>query len=257
MKRHQCPSRVAHARPISLLHSFDNRSVQSLLASHIALLGPMPNRILREGQLADYYFLPGASQQTLVGKHDGRICRMRPTQTSLEALCERHGCNDPQFPAFVRALLALDPNTRVTAEQALRHPFLQGAHEPCPPYKLAAADRSGEAGIRLLQKYRSLDNVESPGSREKGGLVSCGIDGSIIQDPDEIPGPATPTSFREQCYLDRERLEKKRSRKHGVSRWGSGGGRSSSPHNQDGKDLPAGLDGMVISPNDHLKKNKA
>lgn len=26
---------------------------------------------------------------------------------------------------------------------------------------------------------------------------------------DDVPGPATPTSFREQCYLDRERLEKK------------------------------------------------
>ena len=91
---------------------FDNRSVQSLLASHIALLGQMPPRLLADGQLSDYYFVLGASQQTLIGKHDGRICRMRPTPTSLEALCERHGCSDPQFPAFIRALLALDPQAR-------------------------------------------------------------------------------------------------------------------------------------------------
>ena len=47
-----------------------------------------------------------------------------------------------------------------------------------------------------------------------------------------------------QCYLDRERLEKKRSRKSGVSRWTSSGG-GGSPAN--GKDMPA-IDGMVISP---------
>ena len=33
----------------------------------------------------------------------------------------------------------------------------------------------------------------------------------VLVEGDEVeaPGPATPTSFREQCYLDRERLEKK------------------------------------------------
>jgi hypothetical protein len=39
-------------------------------------------------------------------------------------------------------------------------------------------------------------------------------------------GPATPTSFREQCYLDRERGEKKRSRKSGTGqRFSSTGAR--------------------------------
>ena len=80
---------------------FDNRSVQSLLASHIALLGPMPPRLLGEGQLSEHYF-HGSGTQTLVGKHEGRICRLRPTATSLESLCERHGCSDPAFPAFIR-----------------------------------------------------------------------------------------------------------------------------------------------------------
>ena len=87
---------------------FDNRSVQSLLASHIALLGPMPQRMLSEGQLADHYFAgktrPGESQ-TLVGKHEGRVCRLHPTTTSLEALCERHGCSDPTFAEFIKNLL--------------------------------------------------------------------------------------------------------------------------------------------------------
>ena len=72
---------------------------------------------------------------------------------------------------------------------------------PCQPYRLNAAERSGEAGIRLLQKYGSLDNVESP-KRETPQVL---VEGDEV----EAPGPATPTSFREQCYLDRERLEKK------------------------------------------------
>eukprot|EP00967_Tisochrysis_lutea_P088618 scaffold125845_cov34-Tisochrysis_lutea.AAC.3 len=35
---------------------FDNRSVQALLASHIAVLGAFPKRLLRDGSLTDHYF---------------------------------------------------------------------------------------------------------------------------------------------------------------------------------------------------------
>lgn len=70
-----------------------------------------------------------------------------------------------------------------------------------------------------------------------------------------MPGPATPTSFREQCYLDRERLEKKRSRKSGIARWSSSGGGSNG-----GGDLP-NMDSMMISPKapasvDNMKKGR-
>ena len=60
---------------------------------------------------------------------------------------------------------------------------------------------------------------------------------------DDVPGPATPTSFREQCYMDRERLEKKRSRKSGISRWTGGGGGGGG-----GGDLPADMDSMQLTP---------
>jgi len=52
---------------------------------------------------------------------------------------------------------------------------------------------------------------------------------------EEVPGPATPTSFREQCYLDRERGEKKRSRKSAAQRLSS-------------TDVANSLDHMLISP---------
>jgi serine/threonine protein kinase len=217
---------------------FDNRSVQSLLASHIALLGPFPKRLVEEGQLSEYYFEHMGSSshpQTLVGKHDGRLCRMKPTSTSLEALCERHGADDPNFASFIRQLLALDPVERATAEKALQHPFLRDT-SPCPPYKLTTADRSGEAGQRLLHKYRSLENVESPTRLTGSASFPSAIDAALLND-DDVPGPATPTSFREQCYIDRERLEKKRSRKSGASRWGGSSNSKDEP--------PANLDGMV------------
>jgi serine/threonine protein kinase len=224
---------------------FDNRSVQSLLASHIALLGAMPQRLLSEGQLSDHYFPDDAadgSPQTLIGKHEGRICRLRPTVTSLAALCERHGCTDPDFPDFIRALLALDPYQRVTAEEALRHPFIaQHAAGQCPPYRLAPGDRSGEAGLRLLEKYKSLENVESPA---RGGRASFDAGGLLREE--DVPGPATPTSFREQCYKDREKQEKKsRSRKSGLGRWSMGGGGGGADKDAGGE-LPS-MDGMVIS----------
>ena len=233
-----------------LAQLFDNRSVQSLLASHIALLGPMPMRLISDGQLSEFYFTGQVKpdKQTLIGKHEGRICRLFPTSTSLEALCERHGCTDSTFPEFIRALLKMDPNERSSASDALKLPFFANAPPgACPPYKLAAQDKSGEAGIRLLEKYKSLENVESP-SREKSGVGSFGNRVPSFNDAladDDVPGPATPTSFREQCYLDRERLEKKRSRKSGIARWASGGG--SGGGGAGGGDLP-NMDQMMISP---------
>jgi len=224
---------------------FDNRSVQALLASHIALLGAMPPRMLQQGQLSRHYFPDGmpSSRQTLVGKHEGRICRLHPTATSLEGLCERHGCSDPTFPEFIKSLLKMDPNERVSAREALNLPFITNP-APCPPYKLGSSDKSGEAGLRLLEKYKSLENVDSPArDRGLGGRANSFQDGSHLAD-DDVPGPATPTSFREQCYLDRERLEKKRSRKSGIARWGSGGGGS---NNGSSSDLP-NMDQMMISP---------
>jgi serine/threonine protein kinase len=149
-----CPT-PSHPHPVpsALAQLFDNRSVQALLASHIALLGAMPPRMLQQGQLSRHYFPDGmpSSRQTLVGKHEGRICRLHPTATSLEGLCERHGCSDPTFPEFIKSLLKMDPNERVSAREALNLPFITNP-APCPPYKLAPSDKSGEAGLRLLEK---------------------------------------------------------------------------------------------------------
>jgi len=145
-----------------------------------------------------------------VGKHDGNLCRMRPHVSSIANVLTHYGCKDEAFADFIGELLQLDPERRPSAEETLKHAWLQG-NTPCAKYQIAD---SGEAGKRLRTKYPSLANVgESPSKASSSG----GGNG------EEVPGPATPTSFREQCYLDRERGEKKRSRKSAAQRLSSTG----------------------------------
>lgn len=46
---------------------------------------------------------------------------MHPRRTNLRL---RLGCSDPDFLDFVSAMLAIDPDKRPTAAQALKHPWL-------------------------------------------------------------------------------------------------------------------------------------
>eukprot|EP00316_Scyphosphaera_apsteinii_P020151 CAMPEP_0119315070 /NCGR_PEP_ID=MMETSP1333-20130426/34355_1 /TAXON_ID=418940 /ORGANISM="Scyphosphaera apsteinii, Strain RCC1455" /LENGTH=639 /DNA_ID=CAMNT_0007320299 /DNA_START=127 /DNA_END=2047 /DNA_ORIENTATION=- len=211
---------------------FDNRSVQALLCSHIAVLGPFPKNLLREGCLTDHYF-PDHSESAqlklgLVGKHDGRICRLKPKRTSIASILASHACDDVQLVNFITQLMNPDPKERPSAADALNHPWLANLDPKCTPYRLTDADVKGEAGLRLLQKYTSLNNVDQQSSGSRHGS------GGMANMEEEMPGPATPTAFREQCYLNRERMEKKRARKSGASRLGN-------------SDMP-NLDHMVISP---------
>jgi len=215
---------------------FDNRSVQALLASHMAIFGPMPERLLREGQLTEHYFTDTSEyaqmKYGLVGKHESRLCRMRPRRTSVGHILAANGCDDQELVSFIEAIMKPDPKERPSASDALQHPWLQKVNSAgdCPPYRLTEADTQGEAGLRLLQKYTSLDNVNNDLQGRLGGM-SVDV---AVGDAEETPGPATPTSFREQCYLDRERLEKKRSRKST--------GRSLSAQTM------SGLEQMVLAP---------
>jgi len=208
---------------------FDNKSVQSLLASHIALCGRFPDHMLQNGQLSHYYLdtSPG-SPQCLVGKHDGKLCRMHPHVSSITKVLAHYGCNDAGFADFIGELLQIDPERRPTADQALNHPWLLGSSGRCANYVLP--EMSGEAGKQIRSKYPSMDNVES--QPKPKGLLNPGGDKEAL-------GPTTPTAFREQCYLDRERGEKKKvdkkwSRKAISQRFGGG------------KDVANSLDDMII-----------
>ena len=139
--------------------------------------------------------------QCLVGKHDGRLCRMRPYVSSIARVLAHYGCNDAVFADFISELLQNDPVRRPSAEQSLNHGWLQQSGSgTCTKYCLSSKD-CGEAGQRLQSKYPSMNDLDSPSSIQST---------TDYLDSDELIGPATPQSFREQCYLDRERGEKKK-----------------------------------------------
>jgi serine/threonine protein kinase len=136
-----------------------------------------------------------------VGKLDGRLCRMRPHVSSIANVLAHHGCNDAGFADFISELLQNDPVRRPSAKQALNHGWLQQSGSgTCTKYCLSSKD-CGEAGQRLRSKYPSMNNLDSPSSIQST---------TDYVDSDELIGPATPQSFREQCYLDRERGERKK-----------------------------------------------
>ena len=130
----------------------------------------------------------GASQW-LVGKHDGNLCRMRPHTSSIANVLAHYGCNDKKFADFIGELLQPDPERRPSAEDALRHAWLQGGSGQCARYRLSPAD-SGEAGKRLRGKYPSLENVDSP-VKDKGLLGISGPGGH-----DEETMPVCPAAAR-------------------------------------------------------------
>ena len=123
-------------------------------------------------------FFASEMDQTLVGKQDGRLCRFRPHKSSIKALLASHNCKDERMASFISDLMQPDPERRASAAEALQHPFLQAGGQ-LTPYRLDKADSSGEAGLRLLQKYKSLENVESPNrSMNVLGHFAHSIDGS-------------------------------------------------------------------------------
>ena len=120
--------------------------------------------------------------------------------SSIANVLARYGCNDADFADFISEFLQNDPEMRPTAEQALNHPWLLGGccagSSACAPYVLS--DHLGEAAKQMRSKYPSMNDASAAPKPQISG-----------QEKDTL-GPATPTTFREQCYLDRERGEKKK-----------------------------------------------
>ena len=64
-----------------------------------------------------------------------------------------HGCKDEELISFINSIIKPDPNERLSAAQALQHPWIKNGPEQAPPYQLTEKDSGGEAGLRLLQKH--------------------------------------------------------------------------------------------------------
>ena len=134
--------------------------------------------------------------------------------SSIANVLARYGCNDADFADFISELLQNDPEMRPTAEQALNHPWLLGGccagSSACAPYVLS--DHLGEAAKQMRSKYPSMREEEGDAMNDAVNDASAAPPKPqiLVQLEKDTLGPATPTTFREQCYLDRERGEKKK-----------------------------------------------
>lgn len=117
---------------------FQNDSVQGLLARVIAICGPFPDEVLKNGRHTNKFFTKEKliyqeisedqdsqhltdEMMEIVKAQKKKVNILVPKRSSLKA---RLHCDDPMFLDFVRTLLDVDKDRRPTATEALRHPFI-------------------------------------------------------------------------------------------------------------------------------------
>ena len=112
-----------------------------MLSRISAIVGPFPDGLLARGRHAHKYFVDGVVYER---DRSGLPYLLRPKQTSLRARCHT---DDELFLSFVGSLLAVDPDQRPTAQQALQHPWLAtdpyGWPPPAAPTEPAAGPDTG------------------------------------------------------------------------------------------------------------------
>jgi len=111
---------------------FQNDSVQSMLARIIGIIGPFPYKMMIRGRHVPQYFCQnGALYKELDEAQEPELGRkltlLLPKQTSLK---QRMRTDDAHFLDFLTQLIKVDPEERISASQALQHPFLTQAKYP-------------------------------------------------------------------------------------------------------------------------------
>jgi hypothetical protein len=107
---------------------FLNDSTQSLLARIIGIIGPLPPWMLSQGRNVPSMFLRDTQELFVeldaagVVSGKGRLLQLLvPKETSL---FQRMRIKDDAFLQFLSQLLQVDPAFRITAKEALSHPWL-------------------------------------------------------------------------------------------------------------------------------------
>ena len=115
---------------------FQNDSIQSMLARIIGICGPFPNWMYEKGKLVNDFFTkekllymePNATDnnesmnQTSPQEKGKKVHILVPKKSSLR---KRIRTNNEQFFNFLSGLLKIDPNDRLSAKEALNHPFIK------------------------------------------------------------------------------------------------------------------------------------
>lgn len=107
---------------------FQNDSAQSLLARVLGIIGPIPPWMLKQGKNVPQYFTSGLGELFIeIGSQGGQ----GPQKTTLQilvpkrtSLFQRMRIEDEEFLSFLTGLLQIDPALRMSASEALAHPWL-------------------------------------------------------------------------------------------------------------------------------------
>merc|ERR1712217_76652 len=116
---------------------FQNDSVQSLLARIIGIIGPLPREMMHCGRFVPQYFTQDGRlyrELEVLASPDGvqtevhrQIQLLLPKCSSLR---QRMRTDDEQFLDFLTNLLRIDPTQRLSAAEALEHPWLAPGRYP-------------------------------------------------------------------------------------------------------------------------------
>ncbi|CAN1748545.1 Serine/threonine-protein kinase ppk15 [Linum perenne] len=104
---------------------FPNDSVAMILGRMVGVLGGIDIEMLENAQEADKYFTKERDLY-FINEETEQIEYIIPEETSLES---RVGTSDEAFLDFVRSLLEINPIRRLTASQALVHPWLSHSYD--------------------------------------------------------------------------------------------------------------------------------
>lgn len=115
---------------------FQNDSIQSMLARIVGICGPIPDWMFEKGKLVNDFFTKekllymepnenNSSMNQSVHFNMGKSKKVHILVPKKSSLKKRLRTSDDNFYNFVKGLLEIDPNLRMSATEALNHPWIK------------------------------------------------------------------------------------------------------------------------------------
>ncbi|CAA0819365.1 Protein kinase superfamily protein [Striga hermonthica] len=148
---------------------FPNEAIVTILARMIGVLGPIDMEMLQQGQETHKYFTKEYDLY-YINEDTNKLEYIVPDETSLEHHLD---VSDSCFIEFLKCLLEINPKRRLTAREALQHPWLSYSYEAHYISSLSSSPtrRTQCSSIALrhtpesAKPYSALDDSSSQSSR--------------------------------------------------------------------------------------------